>query len=308
VGLVVLLLILALGGTGIMERLFYVPTRGPTPVPPYPPGGTIVRFASADGTPLCGWFFPALGADPAEAPTVLHVHGNAGNMDVHLGFTEFLPAAGFNLFLFDFRGYGESGGRAARRGPLIEDTQAALDILLARDDVDPRRIGVFGQSLGAAIATNVMAERPEIRAGVLVSGFTSWREMAADAVGGGSAGPVARLLARWLIRDDHRPLDAVATIDRPLLFAHGDADRIVPPAHAQRLADAAPRAELVILRGGDHNGIRMTHPGLDDRIAEFLHDVVQITNSPRLAGSIVIHASPAHATAASAQRQARIRA
>ncbi|MHC4992168.1 MAG: alpha/beta hydrolase [Planctomycetota bacterium] len=167
--------------TGCMERLFFYPTRGPTPVRP---GTEPVRMTSADGTPLFGWFVPSRSDRVDRAPTILHVHGNAGNIESHFWFTEYLPAAGFNLFIFDFRGYGESGGHARRRRPLIKDTHAALDALLARDDVDPARIGLYGQSLGGAIGLSVMAERPEIAAAVIESAFASWRDMAANALGG----------------------------------------------------------------------------------------------------------------------------
>src|SRR5262245_20500306 len=151
--------------SGCMERMFYHPTRGLTPVPAELPGGEGVWFTSADRTRLFGWFIPAApresgtsGALGASVPTILHVHGNAGNIESHSWFTEYLPAAGFNVFIFDYRGYGQSEGHARRRGPLIEDTHAALDYLLTRDDIDPHRIGMYGQSLGGSIGLNVMAE------------------------------------------------------------------------------------------------------------------------------------------------------
>jgi predicted dehydrogenase len=71
------------------------------------------------------------------------------------------------------------------RGLMIAETPQ-------RDDVDPARIGLFGQSLGGAIGLNVMAERDEIRAAVIVSAFTSWREIAAESLGGGKPGWVSR--------------------------------------------------------------------------------------------------------------------
>ena len=160
--LAVLLLVLRL--TGCMERLFYIPTSGPTPPPDSPPGVEKVFFESADGTRLCGWFIPAQVAsnDDASAPTILHVHGNAGNMESHQFFTEHLPPAGYNVFLFDYRGYGESEGTPRRRRALIDDTHAALDYILQREDVDRQRIGLYGQSLGGSIALNVMADRKSV--------------------------------------------------------------------------------------------------------------------------------------------------
>ena len=112
--------------TGVMERLFYLPQAGPTPVPARFAGAEGVTFTSADGTKLYGWFLPARRENSERlAPTVIHAHGISGNIISHIGFTEFLPAAGFNLFIFDYRGYGRSGGKARHRRDLIDDTIGA---------------------------------------------------------------------------------------------------------------------------------------------------------------------------------------
>jgi dipeptidyl aminopeptidase/acylaminoacyl peptidase len=253
-----------------MERLFYYPSRGRTHPPPQLAGVESVWFESADGTRLHGWFIPAAGSALVQRiPTILHVHGNAGNIESHVGFTEYLPAAGFNLFVFDYRGYGQSEGRARRREPLIADSEAALDAVLARNDVNPDRVGLYAQSLGGAIGLNLMARRPELRAAVVESGFASWREMAASAVGGDPPGPVSRFLAGLLIRDTCRPADAIARIDRPVLLIHGTADTVVPVSQSRRLAAAGPTAELVEIPGGEHNSLRWTNPEVEQLTIDF---------------------------------------
>ncbi len=262
-----------LGGlcvTGYMERFFYYPIRGRTEPPPHLAAES-VRFSSRDGTALHGWLIPAAGvADRRSAPTILHFHGTAGNIESHIFFTEHLPPAGFNVFIFDYRGYGRSEGRARRRGKLIEDGHAALDALLSRPDIDPSRIGMYAQSLGAAIGLCVMAERAEIRAAVIESSFASWRLMAATALGGDPPGPFSRAIAGLFIRDDHRPDEAIARIDRPILIVHGTADSIIPVSHGRRLAAQARSAELVEIEGGDHNTLRETHPEVDELTIDFL--------------------------------------
>lgn len=258
--------------TGCMERLFYVPTRGDTPLNEAPAGSEGVWFESADGTRLYGWLAPAHG-DPdrmGEHPTILHVHGNAGNLISHIAFTDHLPRRGFNLLIFDFRGYGQSDGSPWRRTKLIEDTHAALDVLLERDDIDNDRIGVFGQSLGASIALNVMAEREEIKAAVYESPFVSWRLIAANALGGDPPFFLARWLAAALIPDHARADDAIRRIDRPILLMHGKADRIVPISHSRALYDAGGECvELIEVENGDHNTLRMEHLWLNSEMVEF---------------------------------------
>lgn len=93
-----------------------------------------VTFRSKDGTKLNGWFLPAPGK---PIGTVIHFHGNAQNMTAHFSFVDWIPREGFNLFVFDYRGYGESGGSPSRLG-LYEDALAAIDYVKSRADVDPR--------------------------------------------------------------------------------------------------------------------------------------------------------------------------
>lgn len=265
--------------TGCMERMFYQPTVGLTPVPITLAGAELVTFTSRDGTRLCGWFIPAKGGDAANAsaptaPTILHVHGNAGNMNDHAWFTEYLPHAGFNLLLFDYRGYGQSEGHARSRERLIEDTNAALDHLLARDDIDEHRIGMYGQSLGGAIGLNVMAERPEIRAAVIESAFSSWRDEAANVLGGEHPAWWARSLAWLLIPDGHRADDAITRCaPRPILIVHGDADTLVFASHGRRLKAAGDEhVTLIEYAGGSHNTLRETNPEVEDVITGFFRE------------------------------------
>jgi dipeptidyl aminopeptidase/acylaminoacyl peptidase len=283
-GLILAALAIILWMSGCMERLFYHPQPGPTPPPRHLRGVESVWFNSRDGTRLHGWFIPARPAGDGEreaasgggAATILHVHGNAGNILSHIWFTEYLPKAGFNLFIFDYRGYGQSEGRVRTRGPLIEDTGAALDYLLARDDVDPRRIGVYGQSLGGSIALNVMADRSEIKAAVIESAFASWRDIAACALGGKKPGFVCKALSAIMIPDTHRPDCAIATIQRPMLLIHGDADSIIPIEHSRQLAAASNgSAKLVEVPGGDHNSLRDTNPEIESTVIDFFRGELQ---------------------------------
>ncbi|MCZ6837567.1 MAG: alpha/beta fold hydrolase [Planctomycetota bacterium] len=269
--------------TGCMERLFYVPTSGNTPLPLEFPDAESVWFTSEDGTKLHGWFIPGEHVENDPIPSILHVHGNAGNITSHYGFTEYLPGAGFNVFIFDYRGYGQSEGKARNRVDLIADTDAALEAMLQRKDVDPERVGLYGQSLGGAIGLNVMASRLEIKAGVFESSFASWRDIAAEVLGGEKPGFIAKGLASLLINDDHRPIDAAALIDRPLLFLHGTSDSIIPHAHGVRLAEAAAdKATLQSLPGGDHNSLRWTHPEVDQLIIDFFRNHLGKSNDSLL--------------------------
>ncbi|HEX7926650.1 MAG TPA: alpha/beta hydrolase, partial [bacterium] len=75
-----------------------------------------VRFRSQDGTVLAGWFLPAQTPGRAPLGTVIHFHGNAANISNHLYAVRWLPKAGYNVLLFDYRGYGDSAGSPTRAG------------------------------------------------------------------------------------------------------------------------------------------------------------------------------------------------
>ena len=126
---------------GCVESMFYYPDRVRYETPDalglrY----ERVRFQSTDGTALSGWFIPAAGrADPREAKgTVIHFHGNAQNMSSHWRFVAWLPKQDFNVFVFDYRGYGDSEGKPEPRG-VFEDSGSAIDHVRSRADVDPAR-------------------------------------------------------------------------------------------------------------------------------------------------------------------------
>lgn len=125
---------------------FYYPDNkayGPTPVE-----AESIVFTAKDGTQLHGWFIPS-STGPAEnaIATVVHVHGNAGNMSAHWPLVSWLPKRNVNLFMFDYRGFGESEGTPTQKG-LLDDTRSAMDYVRHRPDVNTQRLVLLGQSLG----------------------------------------------------------------------------------------------------------------------------------------------------------------
>src|SRR5947207_2938863 len=98
-----------------------------------------VEFKAADGTALFAWFLPARGEPKGS---VLYLHGNAQNISAHFSNVAWMPAAGFNVLAFDYRGYGGSEGKPTLAGVQL-DIDAAMRVLLERKDVDRNRIVVF---------------------------------------------------------------------------------------------------------------------------------------------------------------------
>lgn len=249
--------------TGCLEStLFYYPGAN-TPEPPR--GIEEVWIDGPDGSQIHGWFIPARDIEANErTPAVLHLHGNAGTMNEHLPTVDWLRDAGVHVLMFDYRGYGRSDDGRLLRENLIADGHAALDYLLARPEVDPDRIGLYGWSLGGVIGLAVASERDEIDAVVAAAAFSSWKRVAGDYL---------PLLGQLLIPGGSNAEDSVLALGaRPLLLVHGESDRIVRPYHSERLRDAATgagvRVELVLLPDFNHADW-MTSRGAIDAIRAF---------------------------------------
>jgi fermentation-respiration switch protein FrsA (DUF1100 family) len=206
-----------------------------------------ISFSSRDGTRLVGWFIPASGyTDPRNAKgTVIQFHGNAQNMSAHWQFVEWLPKRGFNLFVFDYRGYGASEGSPEPKG-VFEDSSGALDYIRSRKDIDPEKLLVFGQSLGGtnAIAVVGSGNRAGVRAIAIEATFFSYSSIASDKIS--SAGV--------LMDDAYSAEQYVAKLTPiPFLLMHGTADSVIPYAHARMLfAKANEPKRLITIEGGDH--------------------------------------------------------
>lgn len=209
-----------------------------------------VSIATADGSRLHGWWLPARGA---ARGTVLHLHGNAANVSNHLPLVAWLPPAGFDVLMIDYRGFGRSEGKPALEG-VVEDALAALRHLRTRA-VDAQRLIVLGQSIGGATALRMLArDHAGVRLAVIDSAFASYRGIARDAaLQSVVLAPLLPLALPALPAAAHDPVAALDRIGVPLLFVCGTGDAVIPPKHTERLFEAA-RAPKRILRveGAQH--------------------------------------------------------
>lgn len=229
-----------------MQRSFlYFPlSKGPPPIASVLPGAKEVRFTTADGIELAGWFR----AGPPESITVLVLNGNAGDRSHRAPLATALHREGFGVLLMDYRGYAGQGGTPSEEG-LAADARAALEHLRSWREVDPRRIAYFGESLGAAVAIRLAVEQPPF-ALVLRSPFTSLEDM-------------ARLHYPWLpigplLVERYDSIGAIGKVRARILVVAGTRDGIVPIEHSRRLFDAANDPKrLVEIDGADHNDLAL---------------------------------------------------
>ncbi len=210
-----------------------------------------VFFDVPDGSRLHGWFLRA----PKPQATVLHLHGNAANVSNHLSLVAWMPGAGFNVLIFDYRGFGRSAGQPTLDG-VVEDAAAALRYLRTRGDVDAQKLILFGQSLGGATALRLLAADGSARAGVRMvitdSSFDSYRGIAREvAISSVVLAPFVPLALPLLPGAQHDPMTAIAKLEIPVVVMHGTHDGVIPFAHGERLSAAArdPKRMLRVERG-----------------------------------------------------------
>lgn len=209
-----------------------VPARAPT-------GVEEVVLTTSDGLGLDAWFVPT---DVAPRSTVVVLHGNGGNRTGRLPLGRQLAAAGHEVLLVDYRGYGGNPGRPDHAG-LARDAAAARAWVAARPAVDTTPVVLLGESLGGAVAVESAArQRPD--AVVLRSPFSSLADIARHHYH----------VPSWFLRDRWSNVDAVPALDDlPVLGVLGSDDHIVPPDQSRRVSEAAAHGHLVEVEGAGHN-------------------------------------------------------
>lgn len=212
-----------------------------------------VHFLSTNGTKLHGWWFPAATEQEVKG-TVLHFHGNAVNVSAHYQGSVWLTRHGYQVFIFDYAGYGKSEGKVSR-AQLIRDSQAAIHYVRQRDDVDPERLFYLGQSLGGMAAINGAARTQLAPKGYIIdSTFSEHRAIAADKLLATPGGWVLRPFLFLFVSGTGDPLDLLPKLpSAPILFLHGTADRVIGHRHSEILFEAAAEPkELMLIKDGRH--------------------------------------------------------
>jgi hypothetical protein len=196
-----------------------------------------IQFIAEDGVILHGWWVEA-----EKAPaTILYFHGSAGNIGDRIETVQALHRLGLHIFLFDYRGYGQSRGFPSEKGT-YRDARAAYEVVRARyADVDEPPVLFYGRSLGAAIAIRLAGER-HTQGLITEAAFTSIPDLGSELF--------PALPVRSLGRIKYDSLSRISRLTAPLLLAHSLDDILIPFEHGKRLHEAASEPkQFVELRG-----------------------------------------------------------
>lgn len=221
-----------------------------------------VSFRTEDGVEISAWFVPA--SEPRA--TVLFCHGNGGNISDRLEYLEMFHQLHLNTLIFDYRGYGQSGGKPTESG-LYRDAEAAWDYLTRKRGTAPGDVVIFGESLGGAVAAWLArAEKPG--ALVVSSAFTSFPDIAAY--------HYPYLPARLLCRYRFNTLAYLGRATCPVLVLYSCGDEIVPCVQGRRLYEAVPGPREFLQFHGGHNTClsvsrESIEAGLDDFLERYIH-------------------------------------
>ena len=185
-----------------------------------------VYFQTEDGVKINGWFSPA---NP-ENPTVLFLHGNAGNIGDRVWFLQFLNNLGLSCFIIDYRGYGKSTGKPSEDG-INQDAIAAYEYLTQKRNIPGDMIILWGTSLGGAPATYI-ASKKKCGALILFSSFTNASDMASIVM------PFAPFLKSFMkVKYDN--IGRLREINIPVFIIHAKNDSITPHWMGEKLYSTA---------------------------------------------------------------------
>lgn len=235
-----------------------------------------IYLDTADGERLHGWWIPATGEANG---TVYFLHGNAQNISSHLLNVAWLPKDGYNVFIIDYRGYGQSTGAPDIEGAL-HDSEIGLRWLVdAKAEEAP--FFLLGQSLGGSLSIMLASEwvqrdeQPPLTGVILDSAFAGFRDIAREKLDSFWLTWLFQIPLGWTIPDDYEGVDHIAGISPvPVMIIHSVRDGIIPYHHGQELFDAAKEPKRFLQTDTPHAGTFVI-PAYRQTVLEFMQNATE---------------------------------
>ena len=151
--------------------------------------------------------------------TVLYCHGNKGNLQYYWDRAEYIYEMGFNLFIFDYQGYGMSEGKSSEAG-IYSDGSVALSYIRSRADVDPAKIAFYGFSLGNVVSINLAATEFTPLVLVAEAPFASSSTLV-------ESGTLLDVPSSYVMIGEYNNAEKIKSVHTPLLILHGEGDTFI---------------------------------------------------------------------------------
>lgn len=222
-----------------------------------------ILIETKEGFKLSCWLVKQPGASRG---TIIYLHGIGDCKIGGVPYAQLFYNRGFNVFLYDSRRHGKSEGRYCTFGFYEKhDLSLVIDYLFSRSDVRVENIGVFGTSMGAAVALQAAAIDKRIVAIVAEASFTDLRTVLVDYqkmtiklpwhflrnLAMSRPQKLAHFKARFV-----SPIHSVQSVHKPVLFIHGTDDTRIRAEYSKALYDNANQPkELFLIQKGDHTDL-----------------------------------------------------
>lgn len=225
---------------------------------------TSLMVDTKDGISLSAWLLEST-ASPAQG-TVIFIHGIGGSKEFELKYAETFVELGMNAVVFDLRAHGQSTGEDCTYGFYEKDDVSAIIDVLERRGIH-ERVGLYGTSLGGAIALQAAAADERVDFLVIESTFATLEEVTFEYMD--RISPISsKLISDWALaaagRKAHfdpnevQPELAAAQLSIPVWMAHGTKDVHIPIHYGKRNFDQlkSPQKVWLEVKGADHNSVR----------------------------------------------------
>jgi fermentation-respiration switch protein FrsA (DUF1100 family) len=215
-----------------------------------------IMVTTGDGVDINFWYIPA---DNARA-TVIFCHGNGGNIGHRLEKIQILHDLNVNVLIFDYRGYGSSGGSPSEEG-LYLDAAAVAGYLINVRMFPEEKIVVYGESLGGAVAVD-LAFKHSFAGLIIEGGFTSVRDVAKR---------ILPFIPGFVYKSRFDSHAKIGEVRVPKLILHSRDDEVIPFELGKELFEAAygPK-EFVTLEGGHNDAFLLSRDVFTGSIDSFL--------------------------------------
>ncbi|MEM0924537.1 MAG: alpha/beta fold hydrolase [Planctomycetota bacterium] len=242
-----------------------------------------VTFESGDGTQLHGWILRSA-AEPLG--TIVHFHGSDRNITFTAGNVSWLTDAGFDVFAFDYRGYGRSEGTPSHEG-MVTDSLAAIEFAKSNPAFRSDRLVLLGQSMGGQLAIIAAGRHDGVIDGVIAdSTYAKRSHHLSDKLG--RMGPL--WLVKWggwlFTSDEPCGESSLPDLRSSLLLIHGTEDRGVMPYHSERLFETASEPKQIWRVDGLGHLQVLRQPEHQKRLVGYLTDLLSAERTNRSANDV----------------------